>query len=184
MINRAEIESMAERMGVHPSHVQRDYVHSWLLSAFYSQSKLASQLVLKGGNCLPKAYFTNGRYSQDLDFSTSTGISHDELGRELNAICATLKERTGINFDLKRTRVQPKRVADADKTISEARLYFEDFYGEKSEIVLGVRLDLTQFDRLYLPVQERKLVHPYSDAEACAATIRCVKLEELLATKM
>lgn len=43
---------------------------------------------------------------------------------------------------------------------------------------------MTQFDRLYLAVQERHLIHPYSDAEACAATIRCVKLEELLASKM
>jgi predicted nucleotidyltransferase component of viral defense system len=184
MINRAEIESMAARLDVDPSHVQRDYVHSWLLSAFYTQSKLARQLVLKGGNCLRKAYFTNGRYSRDLDFSTSAGISCDELGREFNAVCATLRERAGIKFDLDRTRVQDKRGADADKIVSEARLYFEDFYGEKSELVLGVKLDVTQFDRLYLPIQERKLIHPYSDAEACTATIRCVKLEEALATKM
>jgi hypothetical protein len=49
---------------------------------------------------------------------------------------------------------------------------------------LGVRLDVTHFDRLYLPVQNRSLIHPYSDFEACRATVRCVKLEELLATKM
>jgi predicted nucleotidyltransferase component of viral defense system len=36
----------------------------------------------------------------------------------------------------------------------------------------------------YLPVQERNPIHPYSDAEACAATIRCVELEEALATKL
>src|SRR5215203_5846339 len=147
---------MAAKLDVHPSHVQRDYVHSWLLSAFYSQSKLARQLVLKGGNCLRKAYFTNGRYSRDLDFSTATGVSPDELGRELNALCATLKERAGINFDLGRTRVQDKRGADTDQVVSEARLYFEDFYGEKSELVLGVKLDVTQFDRLYLPIQGRR----------------------------
>src|SRR5262249_51508341 len=33
-------------------------------------------------------------------------------------------------------------------------------------------------------VQERQLIHPYSDADACAATIRCVKLEEALADKL
>ena len=151
---------MAARLDVHPSHVQRDYVHSWLLSAIYSRSNLASQLVLKGGNCLRKAYFTSGRYSRDLDFSTSAGISRDELGRELNAVCATLTKQAGIKFDLHGTRVQDKRGADADKIVSEARLYFEDFYGEKSELVLGVKLDITQFDRLYLPVQERMLIHP------------------------
>lgn len=184
MINRAEIESMADRLDVHPSDVQRDYVHSWLLSSLYSQSKLARHLVLKGGNCLRKAYFINGRYSQDLDFSTSMGKSQDALGRELNALCATLKERVGISFDLNRTRVRDKRGADAEKVVSEARLYFEDFYGARSETVLKVKLDVTQFDRLYLPVQERTLIHPFSDVEACTATIRCVKLEEALATKI
>lgn len=49
---------------------------------------------------------------------------------------------------------------------------------------MGVRLDITQFDRLYLPTQERMLIHPYSDADACSTYIRCVKLEEILATKM
>jgi len=50
--------------------------------------------------------------------------------------------------------------------------------------VLGVRLDVTQFDRRYLPVQQRMLIHPYSDAELCSTSIRCVKLEEMLATKL
>ena len=148
MITRAEIESMAARLDVHPSHVQRDYVHGWLLSTLYSQSNLAHRLVLKGGNCLRKAYFTNGRYSRDLDFSTATGISSDELGREFNEIGAILKERAGINFDLGRTLVQDKRGADADKVVSEARLYFEDFYGQRASLFLelsSMSLNLTVY---------------------------------------
>lgn len=184
MIVRGEIETVSQQLGIHTSHVQRDYVHGWLLSLLYSSSPLGKQLVLKGGNCLRKAYFEGGRYSRDLDFSTSTNIPDSDLGRELNAVCRALGERAGIIFDTERTRVQEKRGADAEKRISEARLYFRDFFGQESELILGVRLDVTQFDRFYLPVQERYLIHPYSDAAACATLIRCVKLEELLATKM
>ena len=32
--------------------------------------------------------------------------------------------------------------------------------------------------------QERRIVHSYSDHEACSTTIRCHKLEELLAAKL
>lgn len=184
MIERSEIDAMASKLGVHSSHIQRDYVHSWLLSSLYASSTLANRLVLKGGNCLRKGYFENARYSRDLDFTTSTSISNEELGRELNALCTALAERSGIVFDTSRTRVEDKRRADADKSISEARLYFRDFYGKENELVLGIRLDITQFDRTYLPIQHRVLIHPYSDFEACKATVRCVKLEELLATKM
>jgi predicted nucleotidyltransferase component of viral defense system len=184
MIDRGEIDSMAERLGVHSSYVQRDYVHSWLLAMLYSSSALADRLVLKGGNCLRKGYFENARYSRDLDFTTASSIPDETLGRELNALCRAIQERSGVEFDTARTRVEPKRRVDSDKTISEARLYFRDFYGRESELVLSVRLDVTQFDRIYLPVQSRRLIHPYSDSSTCKATIRCVKLEELLATKM
>jgi hypothetical protein len=47
-----------------------------------------------------------------------------------------------------------------------------------------MRVDMTEYDRLLLPPQERQLIHPYSDADACATMIRCVKLEEALADKL
>jgi predicted nucleotidyltransferase component of viral defense system len=175
---------MAETLGVHSSHVQRDYVHGWLLSLLYSSSTLADQLVLKGGNCLRKGYCANARYSHDLDFTSRTYISNEDLGRELNALCHAVADHSGVVFDTSRTRVEKKRRVDSEKQVAEARLYFRDFYGNNSEIVLGVRLDVTRFDQLYLPVQDRFLIHPYSDFEACKAIIHCIKLEELLATKM
>jgi predicted nucleotidyltransferase component of viral defense system len=184
MIQRQEIDAMAQTLEVHPSNVQKDYVHGWLLSSLYSSSKLADRLVLKGGNSLRKGYFEHARYSNDLDFTTSVGIDLEELQQELNTVCAVLTERAGVVFDTSRTRVADKRNVDAEKKVSEARLYFRDFYGKEGEIVLAVKMDVTQFDRLYLPVQERALIHPYSDTEACKAVIRCVKLEEILATKM
>ncbi len=184
MIGRNEIDKMAETLGVHTSHVQRDYVHGWLLSLLYSSSELSEKLALKGGNCLRKGYFENSRYSRDLDFTTTTGIQDDMFGRELNSICESVSKKCNVTFDLSKTRVEDKKRADSDKKITEARLYFKDFYGNESELLLSVRLDLTQFDRIYLPIQERNLIHPYSDKEECAAIIRCIKLEELLATKM
>jgi predicted nucleotidyltransferase component of viral defense system len=184
MIEKNEIDTMALNLNVHPSHVQRDYVHGWLLSLLYSRSTLADRLVLKGGNCLRKCYFEHSRYSRDIDFTTSVGIREDELGRELNSIAEELEAKAGVKFDKSKTIVGDKKRADPDKKISEAKLYFYDFYGKETEIVLGVRLDITQFDRLYLPVQERSIIHPYSDAALCKTSIECVKLEEILASKM
>ncbi len=184
MIQRGEIEEVAQELQIHTSHVQRDYVYGWLLSSLYSDSPLSKQLVLKGGNCLRKAYFKEARYSRDIDFSISTEVPNDYLGRELNALCNKLSDQVGIKFQTDRTRVDTKREIDDDKRVTEARLYFHDFFGEESEVVIGIRLDVTQFQKLYLPVQERQLIHAYSDSEACASIVRCIKLEELLATKM
>ena len=184
MIDRNEIDRMSEEMSVNTSNVQRDYVHGWILSLLYSKSPLSNLLTLKGGNALRKGYFEQTRFSRDIDFTTTGKIYEEKLAREFNEICKALAERSGVIFDTEKTLVKRKRGADEDKDISEVRLYFSDFYGKPSEIILGVRLDVTQFDRLYLPIQKRNLIHPYSDADSCSTLIRCVQLEEILATKM
>jgi hypothetical protein len=45
-------------------------------------------------------------------------------------------------------------------------------------------MDVTRFDRVMLPLQARGLIHPYSDASEVACEIRCMKLEEIIATKL
>ena len=184
MIGPSEIEEMAARMEVPPAYVQRDYVRGWLLSVLYSSSPLSKWMVLKGGNCLRKGFFENGRHSKDLDFSCPTAIPNRRLEQELNAICTQVEARTGVHFDLGRTQAAHKFDLDDVRSASEARVYFQDFYGEKHEVLLKVMMDVTQYDRLWLPPDSRSLIHPYSDAAACAATIRCMRLEEMLARKM
>jgi Nucleotidyl transferase AbiEii toxin, Type IV TA system len=65
----------------------------------------------------------------------------------------------------------------------EARIYFRGFYGEEN-LTLRTQLDITQFEKIYLPIQSRALLHPYPDAFECSATIRCQKMEEILASKL
>jgi hypothetical protein len=79
--------------------------------------------------------------------------------------------------------VRQKDFAIPDIEALEARLYFKSFYGEEN-LSLRTQLDITQFDRIYPPVQSRRLIHPYSDSSACAAMIMCHKLEEILASKL
>jgi len=47
------------------------------------------------------------------------------------------------------------------RRLYQAKLYFKDFYGNPDTITISVRLDVTEFDRIYLPVQTRNLIHPY-----------------------
>ena len=87
-------------------------------------------------------------------------------------------------FEKDRNWVKEKANSDKDRRIVEARLYFKDFYGNPHTTTISVHLDVTEYDRIFLPIQDRFLVHPYSDSKECVATIRCHKLEELLAAKL
>ena len=184
MIDNIEIERKSEEFQIHPSNVQRDYVFGWILAGMYQHSKLKEHLVLKGGNCFRKAYFENARFSSDLDFSCEKKIPIRVLNTEFDTICDFVSEQTGIKFKKERTLVEPKNVVDKEKIIYDVRLYFDDFYGAPGKFDIKVDLDIANFDRIYLPVQERDLIHPYSDSDKYEAKIRCIKLEELLASKL
>src|SRR6266540_4716048 len=184
MIDREEIEAKADEFGIHTSNVQRDYVFGWLLFALYSGSPLRNQLILKGGNCFRKAYFPNTRFSRDLDFAIESAINEILLREEFNRVCELAQARSGIEFDLDRNKVELQHEIDRRRSIYEVKLYFKDFYGNPDKFTISVTLDVTEFDRIYLPTQNRILIHPYSDTESCRVELRCLKLEEMLAAKL
>ncbi|MFZ0321590.1 MAG: nucleotidyl transferase AbiEii/AbiGii toxin family protein [Candidatus Sulfotelmatobacter sp.] len=62
-------------------------------------------------------------------------------------------------------------------------LYIKSFYGEE-DARIRVDLDVKEYDRIFLPMQTRRLIHSYSDAQLCQGDIRCLKLEEMLASKL
>ena len=188
MITADEVETKSEEFGIHAANVERDYVFGWLLFAIYSRTELRDVLILKGCNAFRKAYFESTRFSGDLDFSTQQDISPEVLSGELNKACEIVREATGVVFNTDETRVELKKLAqlarETARTIYAVRLYFQDFYGERDDILISVRMDVTELDLILLPIQSRNLIHPYSDAAECRVSIRCLKLEELLASKL
>lgn len=187
MIDKIEIDAKAKEFEINSSNVQRDYIFGWLLSGIYSESSLGEDLILKGGNALRKIYYPGTRFSKDLDFSVQSEANPEVLKRELNKLCAFVGEKTGVEFKTDETRIERTdklRGKEFENTqIYEARLYFKSFYGEE-EIVLKVQLDITSLDTAILPVQQKKLIHPYSDFDICTTDVRAHKLEEILATKL
>ena len=184
MIDRDEIDAKADELGLHWSNVQRDYVFGWLIGGLFEVSALRDVLALKGGNALRKAYFPSTRFSDDIDFTTTQGLDADGLLRELNEVCRFAEARTGVKFDLERNQIVGEQLIERGKRVYKLRLYFRDFSGNAEHIPLKVKVDVTEFDRIHLPVQTRRLIHQYSDAGDCSFDIRAVKLEEALADKM
>jgi Nucleotidyl transferase AbiEii toxin, Type IV TA system len=111
-------------------------------------------------------------------------LDSDAVLTELNRVCECAGDATGIRFDIDRNRLSGEQQIDKTRHVYKYRLYFKDMIGGQDHVPISIRVDMTEYDRLYLPVQERQLIHPYSDADACAAIIRCVKLEEALADKL
>jgi predicted nucleotidyltransferase component of viral defense system len=182
MISDPEIEQRSKEFELRPLDVQKDYVYGWLLKGVFQRPVLANQLILKGGNALRKGYLPDTRFSKDLDFSAREAVTQEVLERELREVCNFVSAQTGVTF-VDKMMIKEKDFAIPEIEALEARLYFKSFYGEEN-LSLRTQLDITQFDRIHLPVQRRPLIHPYSDHDACASVIACHKLEEILASKL
>ena len=157
MITDQEIEKKAAEFQLRPIDVQKDYVYSWLLKGIFERPALTAQLVLKGGNALRKGYLPDTRFSKDLDFSSLLGLTLGILETELREVCDLVSTQTGIRFTDKMV-VREKELGIPGIDALEARLYFKSFYGEEN-LSLKTQLDITRFDRIYLPVQKVRLLH-------------------------
>lgn len=188
MIKSDEIDAKAKEFEIHRSNVERDYVFGWVIYGLFTVSSLKDTLFLKGGNALRKGYFEQTRFSNDLDFGIPNDISQDELLKEINSVCSFIQEKTGITFIQQDNKVEEKFTASEAPIpglrVYEARVYFNDFYGDANYLRIRISMDITRFDKVLLPIQTRKLIHPYSDADELITDIRCMKLEEIIATKL
>ncbi len=186
MITQEEINKKSQATAIHTSDIQRDYLFGWLLFYIFTESKFKDTIFLKGGNALRKGYFLNTRFSSDLDFGTPYDIDVEELRQDIENACTFISERSGISFVIKRNDVTEKfsKWKETRWKVFEVKIYFKDFFGNSDHITLKISLDITRFDKTYLPIQTLPLIHPYSDADRVVCNIHCMQLEEILATKL
>jgi predicted nucleotidyltransferase component of viral defense system len=188
MITKAEIEAKSREFEIHTANVERDYVFGWLIFGIFTVSDLKEIIFLKGGNALRKGYFENTRFSADLDFGIPEDIDQNILLNEINRVCDFIQEKAGVLFVKKDNKIKEKFTATdvpiPGLRVYEALIYFKDFYGNAEHIKIKISMDITRFDKVLLPIQKVKLIHPYSDAGDVVCEIRCMKLEEIIATKL
>jgi len=68
MINYFQSQRLAERAGVPPEIIEKDYFIELILLYIAKDSELKEKLVFRGGTALRKIYFSDYRFSEDLDF--------------------------------------------------------------------------------------------------------------------
>lgn len=184
MINQDEIKAKAVEFDILHPNVERDYVFGWLLKSLYENDYLRARLVFKGGNCLRKAFYPNTRFSADLDFSVGDALDAERMGEEINCACMEAQRACGVEFIVGRNTFVAGPMVDKTRRSFKGKVYFTDFFGNQDDLTISIKVDVTEFDRLYLPATTRKLVHPYSDAGACTADLHCMALEEVVANKL
>ncbi len=109
MILQSQISKLSNRLlkeqggrRIPENILERDYCIAWFLIGL-SRAPLKNKLVFKGGTALRRCYFSDYRFSEDLDFTLLKSISFDELKQELEHVYEEIKRASNITFQFSRT---------------------------------------------------------------------------------
>ena len=174
MISPTEVARRAHHLGMGDRVIEKDYVLSWLLVAI-AESELRSGLAFKGGTALKRCYYSEYRFSEDLDFTLCVDLSHDNLVSAFETLLPRLGQRVNLTLTLR----------SAEQSIFESTTLLVNYVGPL-RARLGSRhwkVDVTRGELLlYLP-SERLPQAPYSDYPT-GVTLPTYALEEILTEKL
>ena len=156
----------------------------WLLAGVGEHPATRDTWVFKGGTCLKKCFFETYRFSEDLDF-TLTDPSHlDEafLRKLFEEVGEWVYDQVGL--------VLPPEARKFDVytnprggTSAEGRVGYRGPLGRAGDAP-RVKLDLTDHERLVLPIDRRDVHHPYSDRPLQGIQVSSYCFEEVFAEKV
>ena len=155
--------------------LERDYCVGWLL-AVLSQSDLRPVLGFKGGTALKRCYFSDYRFSEDLDFTLLEEMPLDEILRRLEAVYRGVREGSGITFAFDRRDRQQ---------YANSHTFYLRYIGP---LPAGndIKVDITVRERLVFPIEDRAAHRGYDEFTDIPDNrlIRVYSLAEIAAEKV
>ncbi len=184
MIKKQEVLELATDFGLQPNVVEKDYVLGWLLAGIGEHPATRDTWVFKGGTCLKKCFFETYRFSEDLDFTLTDPAHLNE------AFLRTLFQEVGEWVYDQTGLVLPPEVRKFEVytnprggTSAEGRVGYRGPLARAGDAP-RIKLDLTDHERLVLPIDRRHVHHPYSDLPQQGIQVSTYCFEEVFAEKV
>lgn len=179
---------MAEDWMVLPNTVDKDYVLGHFLNSFYSFGNNNELFVFKGGTCLRKCYFSDYRFSEDLDFTLldKSFLIDKSFFEQIAKQC---EASSGIRFDVRSFKNQ--RFKDDEKGYKCAIGFWGANQSQnqapmpKERWVTKIEIDISFDEDILFPINRTKIFHPYSDLSKITVNeIPVYSLSEILTEKI
>ena len=94
MINYFQSQRLAASAGVPPEIIEKDYFIEFILLYIAKDSDLKERLIFRGGTALRKIYFSDYRFSEDLDFL----VANTENLKDYINIIGHIIEKINLEF--------------------------------------------------------------------------------------
>ncbi len=155
--------------------LERDYCLAWFLATI-AESELRNVLAFKGGTALKRCYFSDYRFSEDLDFTLTEAIPLEDILRRLEQIYDAARQSCGIVFAFERE----------DRREHTNTYTFNLKYTGPLPAGNDVKVDITIREHLVFPLEERRVLRGYAEFADLPdnRSVRVYSLREIVAEKV
>lgn len=153
MIKQNQISKLSNRLfkeqggrRIPENVLERDYCIAWFLVGL-SRVPLKSKIIFKGGTALRRCYFSDYRFSEDLDFTLLEFITFEELKQKLEFVYKEVKQASNINFQF--SRPDPK-------THQNSYTFYLKYEGPLPIIsnIKEIKVDITISEKIYFEPED------------------------------
>lgn len=177
------LNQVAMRTGFLLSLVEKDYYLTLLLSRLH---ELSPDLVLKGGTCLNKIYFSYYRLSEDLDFSMR--LPEYTATRGIRRKCIQ-KVKDNINSFAGQFDMRIENADSAGRNESKQYIYYFIYQSRVLPVEAKVKFEIgLRYNPICVPEENsvrHKFLHPFTGQPLFdGGKVNCLALKEVIAEKM
>ena len=187
MINLDEIRTIAARVVLTNTVVEKDYALGWLLWGIHHHPIARQDWVFKGGTCLKKCYFETYRFSEDLDFSYCGNgqPTIESLTQIMSEVSDLIMNEAGLEFPKASIQFEIFPSPRGSMSIQGGIKYRGPVRPQVGlQHMQRIKIDLTLDEPLVLPPVVKSVDHPYSDTPDGSISILCYAYEEIFAEKV
>jgi len=155
--------------------IERDYVLAWFLTGLAGH-RLRDVLAFKGGTALRRCWFTDYRFSEDLDFTLIRPITIEEILAGLNEVFADVESACGLRIAFDRE----------DRHDHQNSHTFYLRYQGPLPAPNDVKVDITINEVLCYPLQDRQILRTYTGFDDLpeGPTLKVYAIEEIVVEKL
>ena len=178
---RTRLQEARQRLGLPWEALERDYLLSWVLAGIAQTPNLSESLVFKGGTALKKCYFSDYRFSEDLDFTgldaSLTGKAMESSIKEAVSKSVEILDEYGpIGLECQRYTERNPHPGGQEAFVIRAQMPWQNRH--QTRILVEVTFD----EKVLWPVASRRVIHEYG--EPLEAEVLIYSLEEVVAEKL
>lgn len=162
MILQSQISKLSNRLlkenggrRIPESVLERDYCIAWFLIGL-SRVPLRNKLVFKGGTALRRCYFSEYRFSEDLDFTLLQPMSFEELKQALEKVYEEVKQASNITFRFSRVDAVSHQNSYTFYLAYEGPLHV-------TSIIKEIKVDITIKEKVFYPPEELAVLKSFDE---------------------